>query len=99
MPSPNTTPFILLAVKHDAAYWTPETIARAVAEGGLLEPQSEEELAEFRDEVLRDLVGKAAERFWANDAVTPARAAAIRAACRALHDVTLAGFVAATAQG
>lgn len=83
-----TTRFVLIAVKHEAAYWTPHTVAQAIHRHGLLESPSEEGLSAFRDEVLRGLVGRAAERFWASDAVTPAKAAAIRSACRALHDLT-----------
>lgn len=86
--SGKTTRFVLIAVKHEAAYWTPYTVAEAIHSHGLLESPSEDELGAFRDEVLRGLVGRAAERFWASDAVTPPKAAAIRSACRALHDLT-----------
>ena len=84
-----TTQFVLVAVKHEASYWTPATIIAALAEKELLVEPSEEELVEFRDGILKALVGKQAERFWASDALTPAKAAAIRAACKALHEVTL----------
>jgi hypothetical protein len=84
-----TTQFVLLAVKRDAGYWTPETIAQELYRQGLIDSASEAEFGAFRDAVLRGLVGRAAERFWASDAVTPTKAAAIRSACQALHDVTL----------
>ena len=85
----NTTRFVLLAVRHDATYWTPHTIAKAIVQRELLDSPSDEELATFRDNVLRGLVGKAAEKFWASDAVTPQKAAAIRSACKALHELTI----------
>ena len=91
-----TTQFVLVAVKHEAAYWTPRTIAAEICRRGMLEDRSEEGLSAFRDEVLRGLVGRAAEKFWASDAVTPAKAAAIRSACRALNDLT-ADILAETA--
>jgi hypothetical protein len=87
-----TTRFVLISVKHDAGYWTPDTIARELMLKDMLVSPSEAELDEFRDEVLGGLVGRAAEKFWASDAVTPANAAAIRAACRALHSLTLEVF-------
>jgi hypothetical protein len=87
-----TTQFVLIAVKHEAAYWTPETIAHELAAQGLPLPASEVELDAFREEVLRGLVGRAAEKFWASDAVTPAKAAAIRSACQALHNLTVAAL-------
>ncbi len=93
-----TTRFVLFAVKHDATYWTPHTVAREIALHDLLDAPSEEELAAFRDRVLRSLVGRAAERFWASDAVTPARAAAIRSACRALRDLTIDVFAETAAE-
>jgi hypothetical protein len=85
----NTTRFVLIAVKHEAAYWTPQTIARELRTNELLDDPTEAGLAVYRDEVLRGLVGRAAERFWASDAVTPSRAAAIRSACKALHELTI----------
>ena len=81
--------FILIAAKRDAAYWTPRTIAREIHLHDLLDSPSEETLAAFRDGVLRGLVGKAAEKFWASDAVTASGAASIRSACRALNDLTI----------
>lgn len=85
----NTTKFVLLAVRREAAYWTPATVATELCLRELVDPSSQEALDGFRDEVLRGLVGRAAERFWASDAVTPANAAAIRSACQALHNLTL----------
>ena len=94
----NTTQFVLLAVKHDAAYWTPHTIAQELYTRKLLASPSEVELEAFSKSVLGGLVGRAAERFWASDAVTPPKAAAIRSACRALHGLTLEEFAAAVAE-
>ena len=93
-----TTQFVLIAVKHDAAYWTPHTIARELYKLDLLVSPSEVELEAFSKTVLEGLVGRAAEKFWASDAVTPANAAAIRSACRALHGLTLDEFTAAVAE-
>jgi hypothetical protein len=87
-----TTRFVLIAVKHEAGYWTPRTIAEAIHANDLLDPRSEEGLALFRDGVLRGLVGRAAEKFWASDALTPPKAAAIRSACQALHGLTIEVF-------
>jgi len=85
VPVKTTTQFVLLSVKHDAAYWSPATMAQAVHDLGLLEAPTEDALAAFTDAVLHALIGKAAERFWASDAVTPTRAASIRAACRSAN--------------
>lgn len=93
-----TTQFVLIAAKQEAAYWKPNTVARAICLHDLLPSPSEETLAAFRDEVLRSLVGRAAEKFWASDAVTPAKAAAIRSACRALHDLTIDVLVETAAE-
>jgi hypothetical protein len=93
-----TTQFVLIAVKHDAAYWTPRTIAQELYKQKLLASPSEDELEGFSKTVLRGLVGRAAEKFWASEAVTPPRAAAIRSACRALHRLTLDEFTAAVAE-
>ena len=93
-----TTQFVLIAVKHDAAYWTPRTIARELYKHNLLASPSEVELEAFSKTVLEGLVGRAAEKFWASDAVTATNAAAIRSACRALHRLTLDEFVAAVAE-
>jgi hypothetical protein len=94
----NTTRFVLIAARHEAAYWTPETVARELHTQGLLDSPSEVELGAFRDEVLRGLVGRAAEKFWASDAVTPANAAAIRSACKALHELTIDVFAETAAE-
>jgi hypothetical protein len=88
----DTGKFVLIAVQHEAGYWTPRTIAREVYLNGLLAPESDASLNAFRDEILKLLVGRAAEKFWANDAITPSRAVAIRAACQALHQLTLETF-------
>jgi len=93
-----TTQFVLIAVKHDAAYWTPQTIARELYKQNLLASPSEVELEAFSKTVLEGLVGRAAERFWASDAVTATKAAAIRSACRALHGLTLDEFEGAVAE-
>jgi hypothetical protein len=97
MAEANTTQFVLIAVKRDAAYWTPRTIARELHEHKMLASPSEVELEAFSKAVLGGLVGRAAEKFWASDAVTPAKAAAIRSACRALHSLTPDEFAAAVA--
>ena len=89
MQSAYTKPFVLIAVKHEAGYWTPVTIAEELRLHGMLNSLSAEELEGFRKEILKDLVGRSAERFWASDAITTARAISIRAACRALHDLTI----------
>jgi hypothetical protein len=88
----DTGKFVLIAVQQNAQYWTPRTIGREVYLNGLLAPQSEAGLNAFRDEILKRLVGRGAEKFWANDAITPSRAAAIRSACQALHQLTLETF-------
>jgi hypothetical protein len=88
----DTGKFVLLAVQHDAPYWTPSTIAREVNLKGLLTPESEADLSAYRDEILKRLVGRNAEKFWANDAITPSRAASIRSAIQALHQLTLETF-------
>jgi hypothetical protein len=93
-----TTQFVLLAVKHDASYWAPPTLASELAQLGVLPEASIESLDAFRDEVLRSLVGRAAERFWASDAVTATNAAAIRAACQALHTLTVEVYAEALAE-
>jgi hypothetical protein len=93
-----TTQFVLIAVTHDAAYWTPRTIARELYKHNLLASPSEVELEAFSKTVLEGLVGRVAEKFWASDAVTATNAAAIRSACRALHRLTLDEFVAAVAE-
>jgi hypothetical protein len=85
----SVTRFVLIAAKRDASYWTPSTVARELYLHDLLDEQSEPGLGAFRDEVLRALVGRAGERFWASDAVTPSAAAAIRSACQALHGLTI----------
>ena len=90
--------FVLIAVKHDAAYWTHRTIARELYKHDLLASPSEVELEAFSKTVLEGLVGRAAEKFWASDAVTPENASAIRAACRALHGLTLDEFAEAVAE-
>jgi hypothetical protein len=95
----DTGKFVLIAVRHEAQYWTPHTIAREVYANGLLAPQSEADLSAFRDEILRGLVGRRAEKFWANDSITPARAAAIRSACQGLHQLTLETFQEAIEKG
>jgi hypothetical protein len=94
----NTTRFVLIAVKHDAAYWTPQTIAQELYRQELLASPSEAELEAFAKTVLGGLVGRAAEKFWASDAVTPTKAAAIRSACRALNSLTPDEFAAAVAE-
>lgn len=93
-----TTRFVLIAVKHDAAYWTPQTVAQELFRQQLLVSPSEAELETFAKTVLGGLVGRAAEKFWASDAVTPTKAAAIRAACRALSSLTPDEFGAAVAE-
>ena len=93
-----TTRFVLIAVKHDAAYWTPQTIAQELHRQEMLSSPSEAELEAFAKTVLGGLVGRAAEKFWASDAVTPTKAAAIRSACRALSSLTPAEFAAAVAE-
>ena len=93
-----TTQFVLIAVKHDAAYWTPRTIAQELYKHNLLASPSEVELEAFSKSVLQGLVGRAAERFWASEAVTATKAAAIRSACRALHRLTLDEFAGAVAE-
>jgi len=93
-----TTQFVLIAVKHDAAYWTPRSIAQELYTRELLTSPSEAELEAFSKDVLSGLVGRAAEKFWASDAVTPPKAAAIRSACRALHSLTPAEFATAVAE-
>ena len=93
-----TTQFVLIAVKHEAAYWTPRTIAQELYTRDLLPSPSEAELEDFSKSVLAGLVGRAAEKFWASDAVTPRNAAAIRSACRALHSLTLDEFTEAVAE-
>ena len=93
-----TTQFVLLAVKHDAAYWTPRTVAQELHKHDLLASPSEVELEAFTKTVLGGLVGRAAEKFWASDAVTATNAAAIRSACRALHHLTLDEFAEAVAE-
>lgn len=93
-----TTQFVLIAVKHDAAYWTPRTIAQELYTRELLSSPSEAELEAFSKDVLSGLVGRAAEKFWASDAVTATKAAAIRSACRALHGLTVEEFAAAVAE-
>jgi hypothetical protein len=94
----NTTQFVLIAVKQDAAYWTPRTIAQELYKQKMLASPSEVELEAFAKTVLGGLVGRAAEKFWASDAVTPPKAAAIRSACRALHSLTPAEFATAVAE-
>jgi hypothetical protein len=94
----STTQFVLLAVKHDAAYWTPHTLAQELHTSNLLASPSEAELEDFTKTVLGSLVGRAAEKFWASDAVTPRNAAAIRSACGALHRLTFDEFTAAVAE-
>jgi len=94
----STTQFVLLAVKHDAAYWTPHTLAQELHTHNLLASPSEDELEAFAKMVLGGLVGRAAEKFWASDAVTPRNAAAIRSACGALHRLTLDELTAAVAE-
>ena len=94
----STTQFVLLAVKHDAAYWTPHTLAQELYAQNLLDSPSEDDLEAFAKTVLGGLVGRAAEKFWASDAVTPRNAAAIRSACGALHRLTLDEFTAAVAE-
>jgi hypothetical protein len=84
-----TTRFVLIAVKRDAAYWTPQTIAREIQLQQMLDSPSEAALGAFRDEVVQGLVGRQAEKFWASDAVTASNAAAIRSACQALHNLTI----------
>jgi hypothetical protein len=84
----DTGKFVLIAVKRDAAYWTPETIAREIYVSGMFDSRGEISLGTFRDRILERLVGRSGERFWANDAITPSRAAAIRSACQALHKLT-----------
>lgn len=93
-----TTQFVLIAVKHEAEYWTPRTIAQELHTQNLLASPSEAELEAFSKSVLAGLVGRAAEKFWASDAVTPRKAAAIRSACRALHGLTLDEFTGAVAE-
>jgi hypothetical protein len=93
-----TTQFVLIAVKHEAAYWTPRTIAQELYTHNLLASPSEAELEAFSKSVLGGLVGRAAEKFWASDAVTPRNAAAIRSACNALHRLTLDEFSGAVAE-
>jgi hypothetical protein len=93
-----TTQFVLIAVRHDAAYWTPHTIAQELYKNTLLASPSQDELEAFSNSVLRGLVGRAAEKFWASEAVTATKAAAIRSACRALHRLTLDEFTAAVAE-
>jgi hypothetical protein len=93
-----TTQFVLIAVKHDAAYWTPRTIAQELYKHNLLASPSEDDLEAFSKTVLQGLVGRAAEKFWASEAVTATKAAAIRSACRALHRLTLEEFAAAVAE-
>jgi hypothetical protein len=94
----NTTQFVLIAVKHDAAYWTPHTIALELYKHKMLASPSQVELEAFSKAVLEGLVGRAAEKFWASDAVTPNKAASIRSACRALHRLTLDEFTGAVAE-
>jgi hypothetical protein len=98
VPTGNTTQFVLIAVKHDAAYWTPRTIAQELYKRNMLASPSQTELETFSKTVLEGLVGRAAEKFWASDAVTPKKAAAIRSACRALHRLTLDEFTGAVAE-
>src|SRR6266446_3715069 len=93
-----TTQFVLIAVKQDGAYWTPRTIAQELYKHKLLASPTEAELEAFSKTVLEGLVGRAAEKFWASDAVTAANAAAIRSACRALHRLTLDEFAEAVAE-
>src|SRR5260221_564386 len=63
-----TTQFVLIAVKHDGAYWTPRTIAQELYKHKLLASPTEAELEAFSKTVLEGLVGRAAEKFWAGDA-------------------------------
>jgi hypothetical protein len=93
-----TTQFVLIAVKHEAEYWSPRTIAQELYTHNLLASPSEAELEAFSKSVLGGLVGRAAEKFWASDAVTTRNAAAIRSACVALHRLTLDEFVGAVAE-
>jgi hypothetical protein len=93
-----TTQFVLIAVKHDAAYWTPQTIAQELYKQEVLASPSEAELETLTKTVLGGLVGRAAEKFWASDAVTPTKAAAIRSACRALSSLTPDEFASAVAE-
>ena len=95
---PSATQFVLIAVKREAAYWTPRTIAQELFKNDILASPSEAELAAFAETVLRGLVGRSAEKFWASDAVTPPRAAAIRSACRALNSLTVDLFAEAVAE-
>jgi hypothetical protein len=94
----DTGKFVLIAVKRDAAYWTPETIAREIYVSGMFDSRGEIGLDAFRDRILERLVGRSGERFWANDAITPKRAAAIRSACHALHQLTAERFNEITAE-
>ena len=96
MQSIYTKRFVVLAAQREAAYWTPITITRELRSRDMLDVDSYAELVIFRDAILKDLVGRAAERFWASDAVTPSRAASIRSACRALHDLTIETLEEAT---
>jgi hypothetical protein len=94
----DTAKFVLIAVKHEAAYWTPQTIAQEICLNGLFDSEAEISLTDFRDGILKRLVGRSGEKFWSNDAITPARAAAIRSACQALHELTVERFSEITAE-